>query len=124
MAGGFTESAYKKMVTIQRINGVNKSIINVTDKEQATTVLEDGDFIAIGKILTNYKNRIQILGSVNRTGDYELQANMKVADLIELAGGLKADAFYKRAILYRTNNELQQESINIDLSKAIEKEIH
>ena len=122
MAGGFTESAYKKMVTIQRINGVNKSIINVTDKEQATTVLEDGDFIAIGKILTNYKNRIQILGSVNRTGDYELQANMKVADLIELAGGLKADAFYKRAILYRTNNELQQESINIDLSKAIEKE--
>ena len=122
MAGGFTESAYKKMVTIQRINGVNKSIINVTDKEQATTVLEDGDFIAIGKTLTNYKNRIQILGSVNRTGDYELQANMKVADLIELAGGLKADAFYKRAILYRTNNELQQESINIDLSKAIEKE--
>ena len=122
MAGGFTESAYKKMVTIQRINGVNKSIINVTDKEQATTVLEDGDFIAIGKILTNYKNRIQILGSVNRTGDYELQANMKVADLIELAGGLKADAFYKRAILYRTNNDLQQESINIDLSKAIEKE--
>ena len=122
MAGGFTESAYKKMVTIQRINGVNKSIINVTDKEQATTVLEDGDFIAIGKILTNYKNRIQILGSVNRTGDYELQANMKVADLIELAGGLKADAFYNRAILYRTNNDLQQESINIDLSKAIEKE--
>ena len=122
MAGGFTESAYKKMVTIQRINGVNKSIINVTDKEQATTVLEDGDFIAIGKTLTNYKNRIQILGSVNRTGDYELQANMKVADLIELAGGLKADAFYKRAILYRTNNDLQQESINIDLSKAIEKE--
>ena len=122
MAGGFTESAYKKMVTIQRINGLNKSIINVTDKEQATTVLEDGDFIAIGKTLTNYKNRIQILGSVNRTGDYELKANMKVADLVELAGGLKADAFYKRAILYRTNNDLQQESINIDLSKAIEKE--
>ena len=122
MAGGFTESAYKKMVTIQRINGLNKSIINVTDKEQATTVLEDGDFIAIGKTLTNYKNRIQILGSVNRTGDYELKANMKVADLIELAGGLKADAFYKRAILYRTSNDLQQESINIDLSKAIEKE--
>lgn len=122
MAGGFTESAYKKMVTIQRINGLNKSIINVTDKEQATTVLEDGDFIAIGKTLTNYKNRIQILGSVNRNGDYELKANMKVADLIELAGGLKADAFYKRAILYRTSNDLQQESINIDLSKAIEKE--
>ena len=122
MAGGFTESAYKKMVTIQRINGLNKSIINVTDKEQASTVLEDGDFIAIGKTLTNYKNRIQILGSVNRTGDYELKANMKVADLVELAGGLKADAFYKRAILYRTNNDLQQESINIDLSKAIEKE--
>ena len=122
MAGGFTESAYKKMVTIQRINGVNKSIINVSDKEQASTVLEDGDFIAIGKTLTNYKNRIQILGSVNRTGDYELKANLKVADLIELAGGLKADAFYKRAILYRTNNDLQQESINIDLSKAIEKE--
>ena len=122
MAGGFTESAYKKMVTIQRINGLNKSIINVTDKEQASTVLEDGDFITIGKTLTNYKNRIQILGSVNRTGDYELKANMKVADLVELAGGLKADAFYKRAILYRTNNDLQQESINIDLSKAIEKE--
>ena len=122
MAGGFTESAYKKMVTIQRINGLNKSIINVSDKEQASTVLEDGDFIAIGKTLTNYKNRIQILGSVNRTGDYELKANLKVADLIELAGGLKADAFYKRAILYRTNNDLQQESINIDLSKAIEKE--
>ncbi len=119
MANGFTESAYKNMVSIQRYNGIDKSILNITANDQLTTTLEDGDYVIVGKTPNIYKNRVQLVGSVLREGDYELLDNFKIADLIEKAGGLKQEAFLGRAILYRTGKELQQKSINIDLNKVL-----
>jgi protein involved in polysaccharide export with SLBB domain len=122
MANGFTTNAYRKMLTIQRSNGLEKSILNIDEKEQATTKLFDGDYVVVGKSPNTYTNRIQIVGAVMREGDYELQTDLRVSDLIRQAGGLKVDAFRSRAILYRTEKDLQKSALSIDLDKALEKD--
>jgi protein involved in polysaccharide export with SLBB domain len=122
MANGYTNNAYRKMLTIQRSNGLDKSILNIDEKEQGTTKLFDGDYIIVGKSPNIYKNRIQILGAVMREGDYELQTNFKISDLISQSGGLKPEAFRPRAILYRTEKDLQKRAISIDLYKALAKD--
>ena len=119
MANGFTQQAYRKILTIQRYNGTDKTILNLDETEQNKTNLVDKDLIIVGKGLQTYQNRIQIIGSVNREGDYELKSKYKINDLIADAGGLKSDAFKNRAILYRTGNELQRTSLSIDLNKAL-----
>lgn len=121
-ANGFTSDAYKKMITIQRYNGVDKSILNINEKEQLTTTMLDGDYVIVGKNPNTYKNRIQIIGAVLREGDYELQTNLRISDLINKAGGLKPEAFSSRAILYRTNKNFQKIEFSIDLNKALEKD--
>lgn len=122
MANGFTVNAYRKMLTIQRINGSDKSILNIDEKEQTTTNLQDGDYIVVGKSPNTYTNRIQIVGAVTREGDYELKSNLRISDLIEEAGGLKVDAFRTRAILYRTEKDLQKTAVSIDLNKVLEND--
>jgi len=121
-ANGFTSNAYNKMITIQRYNGVDKSILNIYEKEQLITTMLDGDYIIVGKNPNTYKNRIQIIGAVLREGDYELQTNLRISDLINKAGGLKPEAFSSRAILYRTNKNFQKIEFSIDLNKALEKD--
>ncbi|MBC7757330.1 MAG: SLBB domain-containing protein, partial [Phormidesmis sp. FL-bin-119] len=56
---------------------------------------------------------------INFSGDYELKDGMKLNDLLQQAGGLKADALLDRATLYRTLPNLEQQIIAIDLKKAI-----
>jgi protein involved in polysaccharide export with SLBB domain len=122
MANGFTNVAYRKMLTLQRFNGTDKVILNVDEKEQNKTTLEEGDYVTVGKSPEIYKNRIQITGAVTRAGDYELQDNLRISQLIDLAGGLKVDAFRARAILYRTETDLQKIAFPIDLNKVMSNE--
>jgi protein involved in polysaccharide export with SLBB domain len=122
MANGFTNQAYRKIMTIQRQNGSEKIILNIDEKEHYTTGLLDGDYVIVGKLPNTYQNRIQIVGAVQRPGDYELSSKIKIKDLIDLAGGLNMDAFRTRAILYRTEKDLQKTAISIDLNKVLENE--
>jgi protein involved in polysaccharide export with SLBB domain len=96
--------------------------LNVDEKEQNKTTLEEGDYVTVGKSPEIYKNRIQITGAVTRAGDYELQDNLRISQLIDLAGGLKVDAFRARAILYRTETDLQKIAFPIDLNKVMSNE--
>jgi protein involved in polysaccharide export with SLBB domain len=119
MANGYTNNAYRKMLTIQRSNGLDKSILNIDEKEHGITKLFDGDYVIVGKSPNIYTNRIQVVGAVLREGDYELTDNFRITDLLNKAGGLKEDAFKERAILYRTEYGLQKIAIGINLKKAI-----
>lgn len=123
MANGFTNLAYRKMLTVQRFNGTDKVILNIDEKEQNKTTLEKGDYVIVGKSPEIYKNRIQITGAVTRAGDYELQDNLRISQLIEIAGGLKVDAFRSRAILYRTEADLQKTAFSIDLNKVMSNDL-
>ena len=122
MAGGFTTNAFRKMLTVQRYNAVDKAILNIDEKEQHTTNLQDGDYVLVGKNLNTYKNRIQIIGAVDHPGDFELKEKIRISDVISEAGGLKPEAFRNRAVLYRTSKDFQKIETSIDLNKALEKD--
>ena len=118
-AGGFNESAYTKRVTVERNTASEKSIVDIRYPEDQNTVLKNGDYITIGKILDRYENRIEIEGAVFRPGVYQLSNNPTLSALLENAEGLMGDAFMERAIIYRTRPDYSIETLAVNLSRLI-----
>jgi len=66
---------------------------------------------------------VRVTGAVNKPGSFELRENMKISDLIKLAGGAKYYAFLKEAELTRvtpTPEGPKTEKIKVNLEKALE----
>ncbi len=86
------------------------------------TPVQDGDEITVPSILPVTKE-VSIFGQVKKPGVYAFGNPMRVMDLMELAGGIHDDVFWKsvysqRAELIRRNeNEEFAETITIDLEK-------
>jgi protein involved in polysaccharide export with SLBB domain len=120
-AGGFSDNAYSAMVKIIQKNDKEKSVKDLSKAEFAKYQPQSGDLVSISKIINRYQNRVVLSGAVYRPDVYELQAGMRIADLISKADGLKEDAFTGRAQLIRTKPNLLKEMISINLSKALEK---
>ena len=122
-AGGFSDNAYSAMVKIIQKNDKEKSVKDLSKAEFTKYQPQSGDVVSISKIINRYQNRVLLSGAVYRPDVYELQAGMRIADLISKADGLKEDAFIGRAQLIRTKPNLLKEMISINLSKALEKNI-
>ena len=120
-AGGFSDNAYSAMVKIIQKNDKEKSVKDLSKTEFGKYQPQSGDVVSISKIINRYQNRVLLSGAVYRPDVYELQAGMRIADLISKADGLKEDAFTGRAQLIRTKPNLLKEMISINLSKALEK---
>lgn len=118
-AGGFTESAYKEMVTIRRNTDKERMIQNVKQNEYDDFTLRNGDVIRVNPILNRFTNRIQIKGAVYRPGEFELRDTTTVHSLIKRADGLRDDAFTNRALIYRTQPDLSTKTISLNLSKIM-----
>jgi protein involved in polysaccharide export with SLBB domain len=116
-SGGFTENAYKQLVSVNRKGLFEKQVFDLPANQFEKASLNEGDSIVVGVILDRFTNRVQISGAVFRPGPFALVKGMTVQDLIQKSGGLKGDAFLKRALLYRTKPDFTQEVITIDLSK-------
>jgi protein involved in polysaccharide export with SLBB domain len=120
-AGGFSDNAYSAMVKIIQKNDKEKSVKDLSKSEFGKYQPQSGDVVSISKIINRYQNRVVLSGAVYRPDVYELQAGMRISDLINKADGLKEDAFTGRAQLIRTKPNLLKEMISINLSKALEK---
>ncbi len=121
-AGGFSENAYKDFVNVTRKGLIEKQVLDLPSNQFSKVNLNDGDLIKVGVILDRFTNRVQVTGAVNRPGPYSLTKGMTAQDLIQKAGGLKPDAFLKRALIYRTKQDFKQEVINVDLSNKNDKD--
>jgi protein involved in polysaccharide export with SLBB domain len=118
-AGGFTERAYQKNISIQRLTDQQQQLLTVEQDKFTKFDFRDGDIVMIGEVLDHFVNRVQVIGAVYRGGDFELKTGMRLKDLIVQAGGLKPDALWQRATLYRTLPNIEQELISIDLEKVM-----
>ncbi|MFY7909689.1 MAG: SLBB domain-containing protein [Emticicia sp.] len=121
-AGGFKELAYSKTISLERVTPTEKRIISIDQNEIATFIPQKGDVYMIGKILNRFENIVTIKGAVYREGNYELEKDMTVKQLISRAEGLKEDAFKERILLKREKNNLEPEIIPLNLSKIISGE--
>jgi protein involved in polysaccharide export with SLBB domain len=118
-AGGLQPNAYQGNFQVKRFINDSEKIIDIDYRELVDTnqdfTLKGGDAIVIGVIPTLYKNFVEITGSVDLPGRYELEGGMKITDLVEkgiLSEGSKTDVAY----LLRTADDgtLKYNKINLE----------
>jgi len=113
-AGGFKDDAFTKIATLVRISDNQKKVIDVAEVDYKKFRIQSGDEYTISANPDKFKNRIEIIGSVNRAGVYALEPDMTVSKLIEKAAGLKEDAFLNMAVITRKRDNLVPEMINFN----------
>ena len=120
-AGGFKGDAYTSNVNIIRNNGKELQVNTVLAADFANVTVKDGDILRAHKILDRYENRIEVVGAVYRPGIYELSPEINtVKKLIEIADGLKGDAFTNRAIIRREKSDYTLETVSFDLQELLD----
>jgi protein involved in polysaccharide export with SLBB domain len=118
-AGGFTENAYTKMIKARRNKGGEKVFADIPQDQLSEIKTANGDQVMVQGILERYSNRVQIKGAVFREGEFELSDGLTVKKLIDLAEGLRGDAFMERGLIYRTNEDYSYAVVPFSLRELI-----
>lgn len=120
-AGGFTGDAYKKAVRLIRKNGQEHQVFNVDEMDYSVFKLADGDVVMVDSVLERFENRVEIKGAVFRPGLYQVDGDVNtVKRLIRKAEGLRGDALMNRALIYRENEDLSREILQINLKALMQ----
>lgn len=96
------------------------------EDEKENTPLNPYDIIVVfkkGDLID--KEKVRVAGAVNRPGEYDYQPNMKLSDLLKLAGGLKRYSNREEAELTRvmpTPDGPVSEKVIVNPAKALEGE--
>lgn len=121
-AGGFTSNAYLEKIKVIRNTNIERKLIDVPLNLMDSFLPKNGDEITIGKIkLNRYENKVSIVGEIWRPGDYSLEDNQTILDLINNSGGFKENAFVNRILIQRLNPDLTLSNISINF-KNIQKD--
>ena len=116
LSGGASSNSYKSKLFIERFDDFSQKIVEVNEKDFNDTKLNDGDKISFKEINSeSISGAVKIGGAVYLTGNFQLENNKSVNDLIISAKGLSNDLLGDNAILYRSNNGLDNQSISINL---------
>ncbi|MCU0334309.1 MAG: SLBB domain-containing protein [Chitinophagaceae bacterium] len=117
--GGFSDSAFRASVKLMRISDTGRLLADVPADQMGSFLPRSGDVMRVGKALNRFNNRVTVRGAVYRPGDYELKPGMQLKQLIELAGGLRPDAFKARGIIARLKDDLSAASVSFDVSGVL-----
>jgi protein involved in polysaccharide export with SLBB domain len=122
MAGGLTYNYFYKRLQVTRIDQGQQRVVldynfknyNQMARQHKSKYVQDGDVIEIFSIDREIKNYVTILGNVKRSGDYDYQANLTLADLLKKAQGFKDGTYLNRIEVYRYVSDNQREIIVLD----------
>lgn len=117
--GGFSSAAFYKRLQVDRKTESQRMLLTVELGLFSSFLMNNGDIIRVGKILDRYENRVTIRGAVFREGEYALTEDLTLTGLIDYAEGLREDAFYNRAAIYRLRENLQVEVIDFNLQNIL-----
>ncbi len=118
-AGGFTDKAYTEVIRANRVTNRQREVVNVPASQMAVFQLKSGDQFFVDSILSRYTNRITISGAVYHPGDYALEQNMTVADLIKKADGVKEEAALTRGVIRRLQADYTPAMISFSVQDAL-----
>ncbi len=119
-SGGFTDSAYRGAVTVERITDSLRKIIDLPASGFATFRIKGSDKYTVTKLQDEFGNRIYITGAVQRPGPYEWTKGITAKDLITKAGGLTVDAYTQKALIYRYEENMQPEMKSVNLDSVLQ----
>ena len=121
-AGGFTGKAYTGQIKIFRNTATEKKILVVNASQEDTTKLKNGDVVVVDSVLSRFENRVQITGAVMRPGEFALDSNMTLRQLIKNADGLRQDAYRKRITVYRLKKDMIRETVSLNLARLLKSD--
>jgi len=114
-AGGFTATAARQRVQIERIlppaqrvaGGRDRIVFEVVAPQFASGTgpsisIVDGDVIRVFSVASRVRNRIYVRGDVWSPGAVGLSTGMKVSDALRLAGGVRPDVYLGQVLIART----------------------
>ena len=116
-AGGFSERAYTHRVKIIRKTDRQQEILDVEQPLYGSVVMHSGDEVRVDAVLDRFENLVTVQGAVFRPGRFAYRDGMTLTDLVELADGLREDAFMNRASIYREQENRRTEVISVDLNR-------
>ena len=119
--GGFKSNAYKDIMVIERIVGAKREVKEVPFSDAGKFAMQGGDKLLVHKLSDIYHNRISITGAVYQPGNYAFSEGMTVLDLIDKAAGVREEAYLNRAILFRSIDRVDKQSLNFSLKDLLEK---
>jgi protein involved in polysaccharide export with SLBB domain len=116
LSGGASSNAYKSKLFIKRFDDFSQKIVEIDEINFKNAKLNDGDKISFKEINNeNISGAVKIGGAVYLSGNFQLENNKSVNDLINSAKGLSNDLLGDNAILYRSNKGLENRSVSINL---------
>jgi len=127
-AGGFTATAARRRVQIERIvppaqrplGGRDRVVTEIvsdqfTNGTGPSIAVLDGDVIRVFSVASRVRNRIYVRGNVWSPGSQGIAPGMKVSDALRLAGGVRPDVYLGQVLITRT----QPDSSKIQLRAAL-----
>ena len=118
-SGGFTDNAYRGIVTVERITNSAKRIVDLDASQFDSFKTNGSDKFIVRQLPDVYANRIAISGAVLRPGPYELTPGITLKSLIEKAGGLTHVAYTKRISIFRYFQNKMPTLLSVDLDSAL-----
>jgi len=117
--GGFSSTAYKKAVYVDRVAELQREIIKIEQNAYVTAQLSDGDKVEAKNATEKYTNKISVSGEVYLPGNYPFNETPTLSALLKSASGLTPDAYSDAAILYRSKQGFVNEVKTIDLAEIV-----
>jgi len=117
-AGGFTATAARRRVQIERIvppaqraaGGRDRVMTDIVSDEFVTGTgpsipVMDGDVIRVFAVVNRVRNRIYVRGNVWSPGSQGLAPGMRLSDALRLAGGVRPDVYLGQVLVSRTQSD-------------------
>ena len=102
LAGGFSSSAYPSDIKLIRVDQFgNKLLKSLSFRSDANLTVQDGDSITIGSSTNLKKNFIKLEGEVDRAGEYEWKAGIKLLDVVKNKSSFSDNADLNYALIRR-----------------------
>jgi protein involved in polysaccharide export with SLBB domain len=132
-AGGLQFNAYFNTISVERIVpfelrqqytnailNIDFKFVSIQDLKASTSPIADGDVVTIRDVGKELQNRVVILGSVKKPGNYALEQGMRLRDILVRADSTSRGAFLKRGTLVRTFPNLQQQILPLNPALALQ----
>ncbi|WGK64732.1 SLBB domain-containing protein [Croceiramulus getboli] len=120
--GGYTGEAYRDLAVVERIEGSQKVVLEVSLRD-ANLSFEDGDKVIVNAISDRFVNRVSIGGAVYNPGSYEYMEGLTVGRLIDKALGVRKDAFLNRGVIYRTDDGVNRSALSFNVGEVLNDQV-
>ncbi len=118
-SGGFQTGSFTKYLKVYRLESWGRGVYHVEDFQDFE--LANGDSVVAIKSRDKVINSVNISGAINLPGDFRIEDDFTLKQLVVLAGGPKEDAFLERILIKRVNDDLSQSLKSVNYRSLLQQ---